>query len=31
LNSWTEPADLGPASSIQILDEPGAPSMDAFH
>lgn len=23
LRSWTDPADLGPASSIQLLDEPG--------
>jgi hypothetical protein len=25
LRSWTEPADLGPATNIQLLDEPGAP------
>jgi hypothetical protein len=25
LRSWTPPADLGPATSIQLLDEPGAP------
>jgi len=30
LSSWTDPADLGPASSIQLLDEPGAPSLDAY-
>ena len=23
LRSWEEPANLGPASNIQILDEPG--------
>jgi hypothetical protein len=23
LRSWTDPADLGPASSLQLLDEPG--------
>jgi outer membrane protein assembly factor BamB len=25
LRSWTDPADLGPATSIQLLDEPGSP------
>jgi hypothetical protein len=25
LRAWTEPADLGPSSSIQLLDEPGVP------
>jgi hypothetical protein len=25
LRSWKEPADLGPATSIQLLDEPGVP------
>ena len=30
LSSWTDPVDLGPASSIQLLDEPGAPSLDAY-
>ncbi|MDP9175274.1 MAG: arylsulfotransferase family protein [Planctomycetota bacterium] len=25
LRSWTDPADLGPSSSIQLLDEPGIP------
>jgi hypothetical protein len=25
LRSWTPPADLGPATSIQLLDVPGAP------
>jgi hypothetical protein len=25
LRSWTGDADLGPASSIQLLDEPGIP------
>jgi hypothetical protein len=24
LREWAEPADLGPASSLQLLDEPGA-------
>jgi len=24
LREWTGPADLGPASSLQLLDEPGA-------
>ena len=24
LREWTDPADLGPASSLQLLDEPGA-------
>jgi len=23
LREWTDPADLGPASSLQLLDEPG--------
>jgi hypothetical protein len=23
LREWTEPADLGPATSLQLLDEPG--------
>jgi hypothetical protein len=23
LRSWSDPGDLGPASSIQLLDEPG--------
>jgi hypothetical protein len=27
LRSWTAPADLGTATSIQLLDEPGAPAM----
>jgi len=30
LSSWTEPNDLGPASSIQLLDEPGSPDQSAF-
>lgn len=25
LNEWNEPCDLGPASSIRLLDEPGIP------
>jgi outer membrane protein assembly factor BamB len=25
LRSWSEPADLGPATNIQLLDEPGVP------
>jgi hypothetical protein len=25
LRSWTPPADLGPATVIQLLDEPGIP------
>ena len=25
LRSWDEPADLGPASAVQLLDEPGVP------
>jgi hypothetical protein len=25
LRSWSDPADLGPATSIQLLDEPGVP------
>jgi hypothetical protein len=25
LRSWTDPADLGPSTSIQLLDEPGVP------
>jgi hypothetical protein len=27
LRSWTAPTDLGTATSIQLLDEPGAPQM----
>jgi len=27
VRSWTPPADLGTATSIQLLDEPGAPQM----
>jgi Mala s 1-like protein len=27
LRSWESPADLGTATSIQLLDEPGAPAM----
>jgi hypothetical protein len=30
LRSWTDPADLGPASSIQLLDEPGAAEKRAL-
>jgi hypothetical protein len=30
LSSWTDPADLGPASSIQLFDEPGSPSLDMY-
>jgi hypothetical protein len=25
LSSWTAPADFGPATTIQLLDEPGVP------
>jgi len=27
LRAWDEPADLGPATSIQLLDEPGRPEV----
>jgi hypothetical protein len=27
LRSWEDPADLGPATSIQLLDEPGVPEV----
>ncbi len=27
LRSWEDPADLGPATSIQLLDEPGVPEI----
>jgi uncharacterized protein (DUF362 family) len=30
LRSWTAPADLGPATTIQILDEPSAPENVRF-
>ena len=30
LRSWAEPADLGPATTIQILDEPSAPEKVSF-
>jgi hypothetical protein len=29
LRSWDEPADLGPATVIQLLDEPGIPENRA--
>jgi hypothetical protein len=25
LRAWAEPADLGPATVVQLLDEPGLP------
>jgi hypothetical protein len=25
LRAWDAPADLGPASAVQLLDEPGVP------
>ena len=30
LRSWTAPADLGPATTIQVLDEPSAPENVRF-
>jgi Mal s 1 allergenic protein-like len=30
LRSWTDPADLGPATTIQILDKPSAPEKVHF-
>jgi outer membrane protein assembly factor BamB len=30
LRSWTEPADLGPSTTIQILDEPSSPEEVRF-
>jgi hypothetical protein len=27
LRAWTDPADLGPATSLQLLDEPGVPEQ----
>jgi hypothetical protein len=30
LHSWTDPANLGPATTIQLLDEPGIPEQVHF-
>jgi hypothetical protein len=30
LRSWAAPADLGPSTTIQILDEPSAPEQVRF-
>ena len=30
LRAWTEPADLGPSTIIQVLDEPGVPEALRF-
>jgi len=30
LRSWTAPSDLGPATTIQILDEPSVPEKVRF-
>jgi hypothetical protein len=30
LSSWTGETDLGPASSIQLLDQPGSPDLSAY-
>ena len=30
LRSWAAPADLGPATTLQVLDEPGAPENVSF-
>ncbi|MDR3745281.1 MAG: hypothetical protein P4K80_04030 [Acidobacteriaceae bacterium] len=31
LREWTPPNDLGPATSIQFLDQPGATAIEAVH
>jgi hypothetical protein len=31
LRSWSEPADLGPATTIQLLDDPNAPAPEDVH
>jgi hypothetical protein len=31
LREWTPPTALGPATSIQFLDQPGTPAMEDAH